>query len=313
MLVQQLHLQLQREHGMKNWTRGLGVQATVPGLNLSDVLLSAARGTNVVRPAPSGDAGGQQLELELVKMDADGPLRRKAVLWDAVEQRKARETAEWGPPDAAAALYYAATLADAEAALRTDEVLASAEREIAKDIKRTFPWMKSYAAREAATRNVLLTYSYRNPEVGYCQSLNFICGALLMAPLPEADAFFSLCTVVEDLMPPDYYTRENDILGARVDQLVYSTLLGSRLPRLAGHLLDLGCPISLFSIQWFMCLFVDTLPAETLFRVWDLLVVYGPVVLVRVGARLVVRVLARVVRGAGVAVVEVSFRLLLGL
>ena len=35
-----------------------------------------------------------------------------------------------------------------------------------------------------------------------------------------------------------------------------------------------------------MCLFVDTLPAETLFRVWDLLLVYGPVVLVRVGAGL---------------------------
>ena len=87
---------------------------------------------------------------------------------------------------------------------------------------------------EGATRNVLIAHAQRNPAVGYCQSLNYVCAALLMVPLSEEDAFFSLCTVVEDLMPPDYYTRENDILGARVDQLVYSTLLGSRLPRLAA-------------------------------------------------------------------------------
>ena len=87
---------------------------------------------------------------------------RKAVLWDAVEQRKAREPTS-----------YKDTFAAATAALATDAQLAGAEREIAKDIKRTFPWMESYASRESATRNVLLSYGYRNPAVGYCQSLNF--------------------------------------------------------------------------------------------------------------------------------------------
>ena len=51
-------------------------------------------------------------------------------------------------------------------------------------------------------------------------------------------------------------------------------------------------------------------------RVRRVVVVLGArvaVVLVRVGARFVVRVLARVVRGAGVAVVEVGLGLLLGL
>ena len=134
--------------------------------------------------------------------------RRKAVLWDAVEQCKSREQ-----------MPYAAVYAAAEAALATDAAMQHAEKEIAKDVKRTFPWMESYASREAATRNVLLAYSYRNPAVGYCQSLNFITGALLMAPLSEEDAFFSLITIIEDLMPTDYYTRDDDLLGARIDQL----------------------------------------------------------------------------------------------
>ena len=39
-------------------------------------------------------------------------------------------------------------------------LLASASRDIAKDIKRTFPWMESYASRESTTRNVLLAYAH---------------------------------------------------------------------------------------------------------------------------------------------------------
>ena len=176
-------------------------------------------------------------------------VRRSFLLWTAVEQKKQRSYASERP--------YEAHLLEAERALaRGDALLIAAQADIEKDLKRTFPSLQGYGMlSEGATRNVLIAHAQRNPAVGYCQSLNYVCAALLMVPLSEEDAFFSLCTVVEDLMPPDYYTRENDILGARVDQLVYSTLLGSRLPRLAGHLLDLGCPISLFSIQWFMCLY----------------------------------------------------------
>ena len=207
-------------------------------------------------------------------------MRRKAVLWDAVDARKQREADAWraaaeaaGVPEAAAAGIYAATLADAEAALASNESLASVEREIAKDIKRTFPWMESYATRESATRNVLLAYGHRNPAVGYCQSLNYICGALLMSPLPEEDAFFSLCTIVEDLLPGDYYTH--DLLGAQIDQLVFAELMRQDLPELTERLAELECPMSLFSLQWFMCLFAKDLPLALTLRVWDVMFVYG--------------------------------------
>ena len=143
-------------------------------------------------------------------------------------ERKSREEAT-----------YADTFAAAEHALLTDHVLQGADREIAKDIKRTFPWMESFGDRESATRNVLLAYSYRNPAIGYCQSLNFICGTLLMAPLSEEDAFFALATIIEDLMPSDYYTHDDDLLGARIDQLVFAELLAQSLPNLNARLDEL--------------------------------------------------------------------------
>ena len=170
--------------------------------------------------------------------------QRTFLLWTTVEQRKERETAAWRVAAAENGLAgsgpYEAHLLAAQSGLENDdEMLVQAEQEILKDVKRTFPWLENYGEREAATRNVLLAYAFRNPSVGYCQSLNYICGALLMVPLSEEDTFFSLCTLVEDMMPPDYYSAEHDILGARVDQLVFASVLLKELPRLASHLLEL--------------------------------------------------------------------------
>lgn len=44
--------------------------------------------------------------------------------------------------------------------------------------------------------------------------------------------------------------------------------------------------LSLVSMQWFMCLFVNTLRAETALRVWDVLLNEGDKVLFRVAASL---------------------------
>jgi hypothetical protein len=94
-----------------------------------------------------------------------------------------------------------------------------------------------------------------------------------MSPLPEEDAFFSLCTIIEDLLPSDYYTH--DLLGARIDQLVFATLMTQHLPTLTAWLTSMQCLMSLFSLQWFMCLFAKDLPLSLTLRVWDVMFVYG--------------------------------------
>jgi hypothetical protein len=45
--------------------------------------------------------------------------------------------------------------------------------------------------------NVLKTYAYYNPEIEYCQGMNFIAGLLLMVFKDEAKAFKALQELVD--------------------------------------------------------------------------------------------------------------------
>ena len=52
---------------------------------------------------------------------------------------------------------------------------------------------------------VLLAYSLHNPEIGYCQSMNFIC-AFLLLHMEETAAFWTLCYIIDEHMV-GYYRK----------------------------------------------------------------------------------------------------------
>lgn len=86
--------------------------------------------------------------------------------------------------------------------------------------------------------------------------------------------------IVERLLPADYYAPS--LLGSRADQLVLTDLVAQHLPRVSAHLTGLGIDLTALTFGWFLSLFTDCLPVETLFRVWDVLFVEGHDVLFRV-------------------------------
>jgi hypothetical protein len=116
-------------------------------------------------------------------------------------------------------------------------------------------------------QEVLLAYSRRNPEVGYCQGMNLITACLLLILPTAEDAFWVLATMIENILPQNYYDAH--LLTSRADQSVLRSYVVELLPRLSAHLDELEIELEALTFQWFLSVFTDCLSAEALFRVWD--------------------------------------------
>ncbi|KAJ5488509.1 hypothetical protein N7539_003399 [Penicillium diatomitis] len=116
-------------------------------------------------------------------------------------------------------------------------------------------------------KEVLLAYSRRNPEVGYCQGMNLIAASLLLILPTAEDAFWILTSMIEVILPGHYY--DHGLLASRADQVVLRQYISELLPKLSAHLEDLGIELEALTFQWFLSLFTDCLSAEALYRVWD--------------------------------------------
>ena len=114
---------------------------------------------------------------------------------------------------------------------------------------------------------VLLAYSRRNPDVGYCQGMNLIAACLLLIMPTAEDAFWVLATMVESILPGKYYDQH--LLTSRADQSVLRDYVAELLPQLSAHLDALDIELEALTFQWFLSVFTDCLSAEALFRVWD--------------------------------------------
>lgn len=119
----------------------------------------------------------------------------------------------------------------------------------------------------AKLNEVLLAYSRRNPEVGYCQGMNLITGCLLLIMPTAEDAFWVLASIIEKILPHGYY--DHSLIASRADQQVLRKYVASILPKLSAHLDSLHIELEALTFQWFLSIFTDCLSAEALFRVWD--------------------------------------------
>ena len=127
-------------------------------------------------------------------------------------------------------------------------------------------------------RRVLVAFASHHPHIGYCQSLNFLAGYLLLF-FSEEDAFWLMVATVNVLLPSDYFT--DSMLGLHTDLNVLALLISTHLPRLHAHLTSLHVDIRPISFPWFLSTFIKTLPIESTLRVWDSFVVEGAKVLFR--------------------------------
>ncbi|CAI5759969.1 unnamed protein product [Candida verbasci] len=165
---------------------------------------------------------------------------------------------------------------------------------IERDLNRTFPdniYFNSNLSNNTdlkeepnlikSLRRVLIAFAHYQPQIGYCQSLNFLAGLLLIF-MTEERTFWMLVILTEKIIPK---VHSQNLEGVHTDQGVLILCIKEYIPSLwnilgknfdgepleEDKILIRLPPITLVTSSWFMSLFVGILPIETVLRIWDIL------------------------------------------
>lgn len=162
------------------------------------------------------------------------------------------------------------------------EIVSQNKRQISLDLLRTLPNNVRFCNPEAdgirKLQEVLQAFCLHNPSLGYCQGMNFLVGMCLLFMEPE-DAFWCLVAITERYFASNYF--DHSLVGAQADQEVLKSMLQETLPRLYRHLALLDIELCTVTLNWFLAIFFDSVPFETLLRIWDCFLLEGPKVLFR--------------------------------
>ncbi|KAF9190891.1 hypothetical protein BGZ50_009769 [Haplosporangium sp. Z 11] len=155
--------------------------------------------------------------------------------------------------------------------------------DIEMDLHRTFPTNVLFGPGGhgiGKLKNILIAYSLHNPIVGYCQGMNLLAGTLLLTNNSEEEAFWILTSMLSWHLPEDYFTQQ--LLSPQADQRVLRELVQEIMPRLSQHFQDMHVDLTAITFSWFLTLFTDCLPVETLLRVWDVFFVEGMMIVFKI-------------------------------
>lgn len=76
-------------------------------------------------------------------------------------------------------------------------------------------------------RNVLLAFAIRNPNIFYCQGMNYLVAYFLVNNISEEETFWILVRLTEDVLPDDYF---KDLSTISITSQIFSDLLPHLFP-----------------------------------------------------------------------------------
>ncbi|KAF2663850.1 RabGAP/TBC, partial [Microthyrium microscopicum] len=152
-----------------------------------------------------------------------------------------------------------------------------------------------------ALRRVLQAFAIHNPNIGYCQSLNFLAGLLLLFLDEDEEKSFVLLNILTNTHLPGIHAK---LLEANVDVGVLMSCIQESMPAVWVKIDDMEATqpppsrgrsrsgpapvgirlptVSLATTSWFMSCFLGNMPVESVLRVWDSLFYEGSKTLFRI-------------------------------
>ncbi|KAI1732181.1 rab-GTPase-TBC domain-containing protein [Ditylenchus destructor] len=171
----------------------------------------------------------------------------------------------------------------AEIIEKSEKDTSTVDLQIDKDLLRTLPNNFCFARLESlgtvAMRRILKAIAFMYPDLGYCQGMGVVVATLLLV-CSEENAFWTMCALIEDTLPPNYYSHS--LLGLRADERVVKHLIKVHMPELMDTIEHCGTDISMILINWLITLLASIFSTRMLLRIWDHVFCTGSVVIFRV-------------------------------
>ena len=143
--------------------------------------------------------------------------------------------------------------------------------EINRDINRTFYTEKFVEGNgKKMLYNILAALAFIRPEIGYCQGMNFIAGALINFIDDEEKCFWIFLAFIDNFDMNFLYLKNMPDYSIRVYQLNF--YIKDYFPDLALHFKKNQINPDVFFSKWILTIFSNYLPFEVLYKVWDVFI-----------------------------------------
>ena len=168
--------------------------------------------------------------------------------------------------------YYQKILSLEKEAYNKDKKFKKICDEIDRDLHRTF-YNKKFTKGNGRQmlRNVLASIGFIRPEIGYCQGMNFIGGALINLIDNEEKCFWIFLSFIDNINLNLLYLKNMPDFLIRVYQL--KKFMEFYFPKLYNHLRRTQINIDLFFSKWLLTIFANYFPFDVLYKVWDVFII----------------------------------------
>ena len=152
-----------------------------------------------------------------------------------------------------------------------DKKFKDIHQQINKDINRTFYTDKFKEGNgKEMLDNILTVVSFIRPEIGYCQGMNFIVGALINFINNEETCFWIFLHFIDNIGLKDLYLQNMPEYLIKLYQLNY--FIKEYFPKMHHHLKTNRINLDIFFSKWILTIFSNFLNFETLYNVWDVFI-----------------------------------------